>query len=313
MKGTHGSDGRGVEEQQWLLYVLAAATFLIFFQAFMIAPLIPRLAQIFHASPTTIGLAVPAYLIPYGLMTLVWGPLSDRVGRRRVILASMAAFVVLTAVTAAVGSASWFIALRAITAVGASGVVPIALALLGDLFVFEERGRALGWLFGAMAGGIGVGSTAGALLEPVIGWRGLFIAVAAAGGAVGVALACRRSELGSVPLGCPLACGWSPGATSSCSGTGVLPEPMPTCSSTPSCTRASTPGSGSPPASLWPGRSRHRLVRPRLRPPRLRLRPGHRPAGRPAGTRPPHSPWPRCRGVERACSDPQAACRGGGR
>jgi hypothetical protein len=40
----------------------------------MIAPLIPRLGQIFHAQPTTIGLAVPAYLIPYGLMTLVVGP-----------------------------------------------------------------------------------------------------------------------------------------------------------------------------------------------------------------------------------------------
>ena len=42
----------------------------------------------------------PPSLIPCGLMTLVWGPLSDRIGRRRLILASMAASVILTAVTA---------------------------------------------------------------------------------------------------------------------------------------------------------------------------------------------------------------------
>ncbi len=53
-----------------------------------------------------------------------------------------------------------------------SGVVPIALALIGDLFPFQERGRPLGWLFGAMAGGMALGSTAGVMLEPFITWRG---------------------------------------------------------------------------------------------------------------------------------------------
>lgn len=59
--------------------------------------------------------------------------------------------------------------------------MPIALVLVGDLFPFPQRGRALGWLFGGMAGGIAVGSTAGALAEPTIGWPGLFLAVAAGG------------------------------------------------------------------------------------------------------------------------------------
>jgi MFS family permease len=84
----------------------------------------------------------------------------------------LAAFVVCTAATALTDSAG---AARIISAVGASGVVPISLALLGDLFEFRVRGQALGWLFGAMAGGMAVGSTAGALLEPVAGWKGLFL------------------------------------------------------------------------------------------------------------------------------------------
>lgn len=161
--------------------MLTAAAFLIFAQAFMIAPILPRLAEVFDTTTGTVGLAVPAYLVPYGVMTLAWGPLSDRVGRRPVILGSLVAFIVLTAATTLVDATGGFIVMRAATAIGASGVVPIALALIGDLFPFHRRGRALGWLFGGMAGGIAVGSTTGALAEPAIGWRGLFLAAAAGG------------------------------------------------------------------------------------------------------------------------------------
>jgi predicted MFS family arabinose efflux permease len=196
------SDATGVArsasplELQRLLWLLAAATFLIFFQAFMIAPLIPRLAAVFGVSPDLVGLAVPAYLIPYGAMTLVWGPLSDRVGRGTVILGSLVAFVGLTAVTATAAGATAFLAWRLVTAIGASGVVPISLALLGDLFEYRNRGRALGWLFGAMAGGTAFGSSAGALLEPVIGWQGLFVGVALMSVAVLALLYRRRHLLG---------------------------------------------------------------------------------------------------------------------
>jgi predicted MFS family arabinose efflux permease len=202
-KGTERRAGGGTDERQALLQVLAAATFLIFFQAFMIAPIIPALAHIFSTKPTTVGLAVPAYLIPYGMMTLVWGPLSDRLGRRAIILGSMSAFVLLTAATAGMNSVGTFTTARTITAIGASGVVPIALALLGDLFEFRERGWALGWLFGAMAGGMACGSTAGALLEPVIGWRGLFLLVFGLAAVVLVLLVRYGALLGDRPAGQP--------------------------------------------------------------------------------------------------------------
>ena len=87
-----------------LVRLLSAATFLIFFQAYMVAPLIPRLSAVFGVSAQTIGLIVPAYLIPYGVSTLVYGVLSDRFGRRRIMLASLTAFVLLTGLTAAARS-----------------------------------------------------------------------------------------------------------------------------------------------------------------------------------------------------------------
>jgi predicted MFS family arabinose efflux permease len=158
------------------LALVTAAAFLTFAQAFMVAPILPQLAGAFRTDIGTAGLAVPAYLVPYGVMTLFWGPLSDRIGRRPIIAGSMVVFAALTAATALSPSAGVFIGMRVATGIAASGVVPISLALIGDVFAFAERGRALGWLFGGMAGGIAVGSTAGALAEPFLGWGGLFLA-----------------------------------------------------------------------------------------------------------------------------------------
>ncbi|MCP3025056.1 MULTISPECIES: MFS transporter [Cupriavidus] len=172
------------DERERLLRMLAGTTFIIFFQAYMVAPIIPALARIFGVAEQTVGLIVPAYLIPYGIATLVYGLLADRLGIRRVMFVSLAAFAVLTALTASATSIEQIALWRIATGIGASGVVPLGLALVGRLFPYEQRGRPLGWLFGAMAGGMAFGSPLGALLVPMIGWRGLFLVVGAAGAAI---------------------------------------------------------------------------------------------------------------------------------
>ena len=170
-----------LDRRERLLLILAAATFIIFFQAYMVAPIIPALANTFGTSVEKVGLVVPAYLIPYGIATLVYGLLADRLGIHRVMFASLAAFAVLTALTATATSIEQIALWRVLTGLGASGVVPLGLALVGRLFPYEQRGRPLGWLFGAMAGGMAFGSPLGAMIVPFIGWQGLFLVVGAAG------------------------------------------------------------------------------------------------------------------------------------
>jgi predicted MFS family arabinose efflux permease len=63
---------------------------------------------------------------------------------------------------------------------------------------FQRRGRAVGWLFGSIAGGTATGAAIGALLEPVLGWRSLFLGVAALCGLV-VALALATHALPRLP------------------------------------------------------------------------------------------------------------------
>lgn len=169
------------DQRENLLRVLSFTTFVIFFQAFMVAPLIPRLSQAFSVSPQEIGLIVPAYLIPYGVATLLCGLLADRFGVWRIMATSLLAFAVLTALTATARSAHELALWRLLTGLGASGVVPLALVLVGRLYPYEKRGRPLGWIFGAMAGGMAFGAPFGTLLEPYVGWRALFLSVGTIG------------------------------------------------------------------------------------------------------------------------------------
>src|SRR6266851_4045668 len=174
----------GEHQRERLLRMLAAATFIIFFQAYMVAPIIPALSNAFGTSVETVGLIVPAYLIPYGIATLVYGLLADRLGIHRVMFVSLAGFAALTMLTATAQSIEQLALWRMATGIGASGVVPLALALVGRLYPYEQRGRPLGWLFGAMAGGMAFGSPLGAMIVPLIGWQGLFVVVGAAGAAL---------------------------------------------------------------------------------------------------------------------------------
>ena len=178
------SGALGERRRERLLKMLSAATFIIFFQAYMVAPIIPALSNVFGTPVETVGLIVPAYLIPYGIATLAYGLLADRLGIHRVMFTSLAAFAMLTMLTATAQSIEQLAVWRMVTGFGASGVVPLALALVGRLYPYEQRGRPLGWLFGAMAGGMAFGSPLGAMIVPFVGWQGLFVVVGAAGAAL---------------------------------------------------------------------------------------------------------------------------------
>jgi len=169
-----------LKQHHRLFLLLAVAAGLIFFQGYMIAPLIPRLANVFQVPEQEIGLIVPAYMLSYALAALFYGLLSDRFGRWPIIRTSLLVFILFTALTATAQTATQMVFWRLLTGLGASGLIPMTFALIGDLFPFRERGSMLGFVFAAMEGGMALGSAGGALLEPFVGWQTLFIGTAVA-------------------------------------------------------------------------------------------------------------------------------------
>ncbi|MCA1994277.1 MAG: MFS transporter, partial [Coleofasciculus sp. S288] len=110
---------RRLQKHKNLLGLLSIAAGLIFLQGYMIAPLIPRLSEIFQVPEQEIGLIVPAYMLAYALAALFYGLLSDRFGRWPVIRASLFIFVLFTALTATAQSATQMVVWRLLTGLGA--------------------------------------------------------------------------------------------------------------------------------------------------------------------------------------------------
>jgi predicted MFS family arabinose efflux permease len=161
----------------------------------MIAPLIPTLAHEFSTSDQKMGFIIPAYMLTYGFSTLFYGPLSDRIGRKIVLLILLALSVITTFCCSLAHSAESLIALRIASGLCAGGILPISLALIGDLYPFQKIGRPMGWMFGAVAGGLSFGSTLGAWLNPSLGWRNEFVGLAFANAIVFVLVWRRRHQL----------------------------------------------------------------------------------------------------------------------
>ncbi|WP_158799405.1 MFS transporter [Pedobacter sp. L105] len=163
------------------VYILSLATFIIFFQGFMVAPLLPMLSEQFGTTVRHVSFIEPAYLLGYGLFTLVYAPLSDRVGRFRIVAFCLVMFSLFTLLTAFVNGINQMIFLRLLTGIGAAGIAPTTISWISDTYPYEKRGHALGIFFGNMAGGTAFGSSAGALITSVIGWQWLFVGVASIG------------------------------------------------------------------------------------------------------------------------------------
>ena len=164
------------EESQ--LWVMAAIAFAIVYSNYMVPPLIPALSREFSVSPYQLGWLIPGFLIPYGISTLVYGALSDRWGRAPMLVALLCFATTTMMMVSFAGSWRTLLAARILSGVGCGGIVTISLAAVGDRYPYEVQGRPMGRMFGAIAAGIGFGSTLGPILNPLVGWRNEFRALA---------------------------------------------------------------------------------------------------------------------------------------
>lgn len=184
--------------------ILSLGTFIVFFQGFMVAPILPQLSELFRVSVRHVSFIEPAYLLSYGFSTLIYAPLSERYGRFPVIIFSISGFILLTALTGFAATIDQLMLLRLLTGLIAGGVAPTTIGWIGDRFPYEKRGHALGIFFGFMAAGTAFGSTSGALLTAIVGWRMLFWMVALLGMLIFLVLLFNRKSLSQSPNNRPL-------------------------------------------------------------------------------------------------------------
>ena len=84
MTEAHPADDAGPELLR-VFWLLIAATFIVSVNSQVMNPVLPAIARDFEVTVAEVGLALTAYLLPYGLFQLMYGPVADRVGRVRVV------------------------------------------------------------------------------------------------------------------------------------------------------------------------------------------------------------------------------------
>lgn len=146
-------------------------------------PSLPGMAAEFDVAYGIMGLSLAAYAGVSACLQLVLGPLSDRFGRRPVILLALAIFIVATIGCALAPDAWTFVACRMVQAIIAP-TYAVSLAAIRDTTSREQAAGQFGYLAMAWAVAPMLGPTVGGLLDQALGWRASFYVLAFFGAAV---------------------------------------------------------------------------------------------------------------------------------
>lgn len=137
-------------------------------------PLLAAVASGFGATIAASAATVAAFTFAYGLAQPVLGPLGDRFGKLRLIAACMALYGAATLAAAAAPSLEALVALRALAGAFAGGLIPIAIALIGDTTPYSERQATLGRFMTGMVLSNLTAAPASGIAGDVVGWRPVF-------------------------------------------------------------------------------------------------------------------------------------------
>ncbi len=156
----------------------------------MYLPSLPDIAQVLHAPIGRVQLTVSSYLIGFAVGQVIYGPLSDRRGRRPVLLAALALYVASTLVCVVARSVWPLIAARLLQGVAGSGAIVLARAIVRDVYSGVRAARELAMIGSITAFAPIVAPMIGGVLQTAFGWRASFIVMGAAA-AVAVVVALR--------------------------------------------------------------------------------------------------------------------------
>lgn len=162
-----------------LLFLLIAMTAIGPLSLNILVPAVPGLVQALSTDTAAVQLTISLYLLGLASAQLVLGPLSDRFGRRPVVLAGLALTAFSSAAAIVTSSVAGLIVSRVIQSIGASVGIVVGRAIIRDLVDREHTAATIGVVTTAMVVAPMVAPLIGGLLDTAFGWESIFIFVAA--------------------------------------------------------------------------------------------------------------------------------------
>ena len=156
------------------LALLAAVTALAFSALHIVVPALPLLTRLFDDSPAHVQLVLTLYLAGIAGGQLVYGPLSDRFGRRPVLISGLAMFLGGTLICGFAWSIAALIVGRVLEGCGACAGIVLGRAIIRDVYEREAAARGLALVMMAMTLAPALSPAIGAYLTEWFGWRAIF-------------------------------------------------------------------------------------------------------------------------------------------
>jgi EmrB/QacA subfamily drug resistance transporter len=169
----------GADPRRWhALWVTQVAAFMALLDVSIVNVALPSIQRDLGASAATIQWVVSGYSLTFGLALVPAGRLGDALGRRRMYLIALSAFVLTSGLSGAAPSAELLVAARLLQGAAGGMLTPQNTGLIQELFRGAERGRA----FGILGATVGLSTAAGPVIGGLIltaftgaaGWRWVF-------------------------------------------------------------------------------------------------------------------------------------------
>jgi DHA1 family bicyclomycin/chloramphenicol resistance-like MFS transporter len=177
-----------------MLLLLVAMTGVAPISLYMLVPALPELATTFGRDISIAQMTVSLYMVGIACSQIVMGPLSDRFGRRPVLLAGLSLMVAASAACIFAETLPQLIAARFLQALGGATGMVVSRAIIRDLYSRERIGAMISLVIAVMMIAQMLSPLTGGLLETAFGWRAIFYVITAASLIVAVAIALTLPE-----------------------------------------------------------------------------------------------------------------------
>jgi DHA1 family bicyclomycin/chloramphenicol resistance-like MFS transporter len=188
------NDIAGYARSRIMLLLLVAMTGVAPISLYMLVPALPMLASTFGRDISIAQMTVSLYMVGIACSQIIMGPLSDRFGRRPVLLAGLGLMVLASAACIFAETLPQLIAARFLQALGGATGMVVSRAIIRDLYSRERISSMISLVIAVMMIAQMLSPLTGGLLETAFGWRSIFYVITAASLVIAVAIALALPE-----------------------------------------------------------------------------------------------------------------------